>query len=319
MINWQASIWERMNCGLLQRMVSIMSLEQSHPFCWAASLRNCAMSAPWDKTLPVTALVSPSSAFSSYLTFSIVRVGSGMPGRGWREGFRGGRKTALCKLVAKRSCRKTQESKIEWCPMNWKWRDCLLCVYRRETQGVFCSVRSTFVKFGTVPVKIDAFRRCFFPYYLYSCAFRVGRWHLSLSSGSPAESRVYKSLINTWSGDQILKFRIYSSTYKDLAAWINIPLVALPGVTRMWHFSRSVTLKCWHLAEAKCKWNNHKYLETVAAFSHLNTWKRSAHTPGCSEGKMKRCKCLGPSYNTPQWQEIVAECQFVLCKQLLHQ
>lgn len=208
-----------------------------------------------------------------------------MPGRDWREGFRGGRKKALCKLITKRSCRKTQESKIEWCRMNWKWRDCLLCMYRRETQGMFCFVRSTFVKFGTVPVKIDAFRRCFFPYYLYSCAFHIGWWHLSLSSGSPAESRVYKSLINTWSGDQILKFHIYSSTYKDLAAWINIPLVEQPGVTRMWHFSRSVTRKCGHLAEAKCKSNNHKYLEMVA-FSHLNLWKKSPHTLGCSEGKI---------------------------------
>lgn len=100
----------------------------------------------------------------------------------------------------------------------------------------------------------------FFPYYLYSCAFRIGWWHLSLSSGSPAESRVYKSLINTWGGDQILKFCIYYWTYKALTAWINIPFVEQPGVTRMRHFSRSVTRKCWHLAEAKCKWDNHKYL-----------------------------------------------------------
>lgn len=34
-----------------------------------------------DKTLPATALIVPSSAFSSFLTFSIARIDSGMPGR----------------------------------------------------------------------------------------------------------------------------------------------------------------------------------------------------------------------------------------------
>lgn len=71
------------------------------------------MLAPWDKTLPVTALVSLSSAFSSFLTFSIVRVGSGMPGTGWREGFRGGRKKTLCKLGAPGLRGKMQECKTE--------------------------------------------------------------------------------------------------------------------------------------------------------------------------------------------------------------
>lgn len=42
------------------------------------------MLAPWDKTLPATGLVSPTSAFSSFLIFSLVRVGSGMPDTGWR-------------------------------------------------------------------------------------------------------------------------------------------------------------------------------------------------------------------------------------------
>lgn len=39
------------------------------------------MSVQRDKTLPAAVLAVPSSAFSSFLTFSIARIDSGMPGR----------------------------------------------------------------------------------------------------------------------------------------------------------------------------------------------------------------------------------------------
>ena len=58
-----------------------------------------------DKTLPATLLIVPFSAFSSFLTFSIARIDSGMPGRelGGVVYCLRWKKWALCELLATES------------------------------------------------------------------------------------------------------------------------------------------------------------------------------------------------------------------------
>lgn len=65
------------------------------------------MSVQRDKTLPAAVLVVPSSAFSSFLTFSIARIESGMPGRELGgKASKWGRKKALCELRPTKSLEK---------------------------------------------------------------------------------------------------------------------------------------------------------------------------------------------------------------------
>lgn len=78
------------------------------------------MSVQRDKTLPAAVLV-PSSAFSSFLTFSIARIDSGMPGRELGgKASKWGRKKALYELRPNKSLEKDMDSKknkssdVEW-------------------------------------------------------------------------------------------------------------------------------------------------------------------------------------------------------------
>lgn len=99
------------------------------------------MSVQRDKTLPAAVLV-PSSAFSSFLTFSIARIESGMPGRELGgKASKWGRKKALCELRPTKSLEKGMDSKknklsdVEWnknriflCIKTWKVRHVLFAV-----------------------------------------------------------------------------------------------------------------------------------------------------------------------------------------------
>lgn len=70
------------------------------------------MSVQRDKTLPAAVLIVPSSALSSFLTFSIARIDSGMPGKelgGEVHCMR--RKKALCELLAVKSFEKDTDMK----------------------------------------------------------------------------------------------------------------------------------------------------------------------------------------------------------------
>lgn len=82
---------------------------RSHPFCATTTPGDCAMSVQWDKTLPAAVLVVPSSAFSSFLTFSIARIDSGMPGRELGGKASEVEEKRLCvSSVPPRVCRKTR-------------------------------------------------------------------------------------------------------------------------------------------------------------------------------------------------------------------
>ena len=68
--------------GLFQCRVLIKTVK-SDPIRYVQPLppETVGMSVQRDKTLPAAALIVPSFAFSSFLTFSIARIDSGMPGR----------------------------------------------------------------------------------------------------------------------------------------------------------------------------------------------------------------------------------------------
>lgn len=95
------------------------SQERSHLFCANTTPRDCGMSVQRNKTLPAAVLVVPSSAFSSFLTFSIARIESGMPGR--KLGGKAsevGREKALCELRPSLEkdvdSKKNKLSDVEW-------------------------------------------------------------------------------------------------------------------------------------------------------------------------------------------------------------
>lgn len=70
------------------------------------------MSVQRDKTLPAAALSVPSSAFSSFLTFSIARIDSGMPGRELGgEASEVEEKRALCELLPTKSPEKDTDKR----------------------------------------------------------------------------------------------------------------------------------------------------------------------------------------------------------------
>lgn len=72
------------------------------------------MSVQRDKTLPAAVLIVPSSAFSSFLTFSIARIDSGMPGRvlgGEAHCLRWKKKVFVCELLSTKSFEKDTDMK----------------------------------------------------------------------------------------------------------------------------------------------------------------------------------------------------------------
>lgn len=97
------------------------------------------MSAPSDKTLPVTALVSPSSAFSSFLTFSAQECLAQVGGTASEV-----EEERLCVNLARpESVERCTKVKLSDAAQIEKWRDCLLNVHRQHEAcfawfGVLC-------------------------------------------------------------------------------------------------------------------------------------------------------------------------------------
>lgn len=146
-MNWRASTWRRINRELLQCRVLMRSFERSHPFR--------AMLAPWNKTLPVTALVSPSSALSSFLTFWIFQVGSGMPGTGWKK-----RKKRLCvNVVIQEFVERFKKVRLSDVARMEKWRDCLALYLLKMPSGAAFSnmLKKIFLCFPRWVLSLSAF------------------------------------------------------------------------------------------------------------------------------------------------------------------
>lgn len=135
-----------MNCGLLQCRVLITSSEWSQPFHAASFLRYCTVLALWDKTLPVTALVSPFSAFSSFLTFSIVRVAQECLAQVGGKASEVEEKRLCVNLVLPGSVERCKKLRLRDVAQIEKWCDCLTYVHRRETRGMFRLVRCTLLR-----------------------------------------------------------------------------------------------------------------------------------------------------------------------------
>lgn len=131
------------------------------------------MSVQRDKTLPAAVLIVPSSAFSSFLTFSIARIDSGMPGR---------------ELGGEVHCLRWKKKGFVWAAHHWEfWDDMkenkMSNVEWSKNRGFFCPCEDVVcarccVCCGIVwiRVKIDAFRH-YVSHSFDSCALCTGRWH----------------------------------------------------------------------------------------------------------------------------------------------
>lgn len=92
------------------------------------------------------ALVSPFSAFSSFLTFSIVRVAQECLAQVGGKASEVEEKRLCVNLVLPGSVERCKKLRLRDVAQIEKWCDCLTYVHRRETRGMFRLVRCTLLR-----------------------------------------------------------------------------------------------------------------------------------------------------------------------------
>lgn len=171
------------------------------------------MSVQRDKTLPAATLIVPSSALASFLTFSIARIDSGMPGR---------------ELGGKARCLRLKKKGFVWAPCHqefWEGRvhegkfdewcdvDVLGGIY-----WMLCLLWHICLSLDQRPVKNDAFRRYVSRSFSTAVLVALGRgtsgplspcvWslccRLSCAIVAHPQWSVYKISVNTCSAVKML-------------------------------------------------------------------------------------------------------------------